>query len=282
MKPTQTETLPAARQSEINRGDCIQTLFRHTPVRPAGIRKSLLAAATGLAVLASGTGTLLAQSISVGNGSFESPTTPPGFPAFPQIDLWLKTPQPPGIPLPGGVTWDQLAGVFPNTPAGSADHIGNMHGNQAAYILAIPGVTIYQNLDSTYEAGKSYHLTFGILGGGGIAEGSLFEASFFYNDAEDNRVTLATTPITFTQSAFPTVTHLIDYEVTLPIVQEGDAWAGKNIGLQLASSFGTGAGYWDVDNVRVEAIPEPSTVGLFVIGAGGLIAARRLRTRRPM
>src|SRR5262245_37863031 len=68
---------------------------------------------------------LQAQPLSVPNGSFESPTPPPGFPATPQIDAWQKAPQPPGIPLPGGITWEQLAGVFPNTPVGSADHIDN-------------------------------------------------------------------------------------------------------------------------------------------------------------
>jgi hypothetical protein len=78
-------------------------------------------------------GKLQAQAIPVPNGSFESPTPPPGFPVTTLIDVWQKSAQPPGVPLPGGITWDQLSGAFPNTPVGSPDHIDNLDGNQAAY-----------------------------------------------------------------------------------------------------------------------------------------------------
>lgn len=222
--------------------------------------------------------TLHAQNIEVPNGSFESPNPPPGFPATPQVDNWQKSPQPDGIPLPGGVTWDQLAGVFPNTPVGAADHIGNMTGNQAAYMFAIPGVALYQSLNSTFEIGKSYGLTLDILGGGGITEGSSFLMSLFYLDGS-NPVTLGATPITYTAAAFANPTHLYTFGTSVGEVQAGDAWAGKNIGIQLVSTFGTGAGYWDVDNVQLVAVPEPTTIGLLALGAGGLLVAR-LRARR--
>lgn len=217
-------------------------------------------------------GTLLSQNIEIPNGSFESPNPPPGFPATPQVDNWQKASQPDGIPLPGGITWEQLSGVFPNTPAGATDHIGNMTGNQAAYLFAIPGVALYQSLNSTFEIGKSYDLTFDLLGGGGIAEGSSFLMSLFYMDG-NTQVTLAATPITYSAAGFPDPTHLYTFGASVSEVQAGDAWAGKTIGLQLASTFGTGVGYWDVDNVQLVAVPEPTTFGVLALAAGGLLVA---------
>jgi len=235
--------------------------------------------AAAVAALVAFSNSLLAQPIPVPNGSFETPTPPPGFPASPQVDNWLKAPQPPGIPLPGGITWEQLAGVFPNTPVGAVDHIDNVDGNQAAYMFAIPGVALFQQLNSVFEAGNSYHLTLGILGGGGITEGSSFLMSLYYLDGANNPVTVAATPITYSAAGFPNPTHLYDFSVNLGTVQASDAWAGRNIGIQLLSTFGTGAGYWDVDNVRLVAVPEPGTMALFALGAGGLLLAR-WRTRR--
>ena len=46
-----------------------------------------------------------AAEMEVPNGSFESPTPPAGFPVNTQIDVWKKSPQPAGVPLPGGITW---------------------------------------------------------------------------------------------------------------------------------------------------------------------------------
>jgi len=232
-------------------------------------------------VLVAFTGAVEAQPLTVPNGSFESPTPPPGFPATPQVDVWQKPPQPSGIPLPGGVTWEQLAGVFPNTPVGASDHIDNVVGNQAAYILAIPGIGLFQQLNTTFEVGKSYNLTLGILGGGGITEGSSFLMSLYYLDGVNQPVTVGSTPITYTAAGFPNPTHLYDYSVNLSEVQSGDAWAGKNIGIQLLSTFGTGTGYWDADDVRLVAVPEPTTVALLAFAGGGLLVAK-LRSRRKM
>lgn len=229
-----------------------------------------------------GTTGALAAGLAVPNGSFESPTPPPGFPAFPVVDVWQKSPEPAGIPLPGGITWDQLAGVFPNTAAGSADHIDNVDGNQAAYLFAIPGVALFQKLDSRFEVGNAYTLTLGVLGAGGIAEGSTLQLGLYYADANQQPVTVAATTVTYTLAGFPTATHLIDQTVSLPTVLAGDAWAGREIGIQILSTFGTGAGYWDVDHARVTVVPEPGAAGLVLLGAGvtGLLAGGRRRSVR--
>ena len=240
-------------------------------------RLSLAAAAGLFAVILSTAG---AVEIEVPNGSFESPTPPPGFPVNTQIDVWRKSPQPPGIPLPGGITWDQLSGVFPNTAVGEPDHIDNLTGVQGAYMFAIPGLGLSQELGSSFTIGNSYQLSLGILGGGGITEGSLFQFGFYYLNDANSPVALNTSTITFTSTAFPNITHLNDFSVTLPEVQAGDAWAGRNVGIQLITVFGTGVGYWDVDNVRLVSVPEPTTLGLLAVGGVGMMIIRSRSRRR--
>ncbi|MBI3415279.1 MAG: PEP-CTERM sorting domain-containing protein [Verrucomicrobia bacterium] len=218
--------------------------------------------------------------IPIPNGSFESPTPPPGFPAFPQVDSWQKPPQPAGLPLPAGITWDQLSGVFPNTASSSPDHIDNVGGSQAAYLFSIPGVALFQdNINAKFQTGVSYDLSLGILGGGGITDGSSFRVSLYYRDSGNNPVTVASTDITYTSAAFPNATHLLAFDVNAPAVKASDPWAGKDIGVQLLAANGTGAGYWDVDNVSLTStsVPEPGTFGLLALGAGGLLLLRRTR-----
>ncbi len=206
----------------------------------------------------------LSESI-VPNGSFESPAT--DF-ADARVGAWQKASEPGWYMGGGGFPWDQLMGQFLNTTNGSPNRIDNVEGNQAAFIFALPDVAIFQDYNSIggtntapthgfnakFQAGKSYSLTVGLLGGGGgMSNGVMFEISLYYRDAASNRVTIASTTITNTSFLFPTSTHLTDFQVLVPIVQTGDAWAGKNIGIRVASTVGFDlqGGYWDVDNVRL-------------------------------
>jgi hypothetical protein len=45
-------------------------------------------------------------------------------------------------------------------------------------------------------------------------------------------------------------TQLRDFSVYLPVVQAGDAWAGKTIGVAIRAT-GKAGGFWDLDNVRL-------------------------------
>jgi hypothetical protein len=236
---------------------------------------------------------LRAASITVPNGSFESQSgvgQPFGVNVL--MDSWQKLPNP-GIPEGGSNNffWVQSAGVFVGTAPNSANPYDNLVGTQGAYVLSIPGAGIFQDNQSTdwsgaanglnaiYQVGLSYNLTVGLFGKGMVDNFSSLQLSLYYRDG-DNRVTVGTpTTVTFDTSIFNPAGpfSLIDYSVNLPPVQAGDAWANKNIGIQIASVQGTGDGYWDMDNVRLTStIPEPGTLALVALGltALGLIQWR--------
>ena len=259
----------------------IRTVSPHKEARNLVARGQPSQVGSMLLALCIGVGVIQAADIPIPNGSFESPTPPPGFPATPMVDSWQKSPQPVWFDPDafGGITWDQLSGVFPNTPVGSPDHIVNLDGDQAAYMFALPEVALFQELELTYEVGLSYTLTVGMLGTQGIVEGSSFELSLYYLDGVNGPVTLAATPVTYTAEGFPTVTQLIDVSASLSEVQADDPWAGQNIGIQFLSTSGE-AGVWDLDNVRLQAIPEPGTMGLLALGLGVWVMAQHCARRR--
>jgi hypothetical protein len=204
------------------------------------------------------------QSITVPNFSFESPTAPSTFPFVNiNVDSWQKAPEPayygPAIGIPFGIPWIGTAGVFLDV-----NPYANHDGTQAGYILGFPEVTLFQDystsptheFNATFEAGKSYTLTVGVFGKSTLAPGSTLELSLYYLDDANNHMAVASTTVTYSADAFPITNplNLIDFSVTVPTVHGGDAWAGKNIGIQLLSTtplaLSTG-GNWDFDNVRL-------------------------------
>lgn len=268
-------------------------------------RKTLVGAGRKLRIILAGTaaaaagcaGQLTAQTISVPNGSFESQVAPPTYPYVTTlIDSWQKAPKPAYFnETTFGLLWDQTAGLFQNPPAPATNHIDNVDGNQGLYFLAFPQVAVFQDYNTTdwnhttpthafnaiFQVGLSYKLTVGVLGGlGGMPEGTGLQLSLYYRDSGNNMVPVGTTAITYTAAGFPSATHLVDFDVNVPTVQAGDAWAGQNIGIEIMSTSGTGSGYWDLDNVRLTEVPEPGSVGLLACGMGGFLLVRwRARSR---
>lgn len=228
------------------------------------------------------------QLLLVPNSSFEmQPGNPQQFGVNINIDSWQKAGRPSYFPAAGsnGVFWVQSAGVF------AAPAYGNQVGAQAGYILSYTHAGIFQDFDTRdwddaspthdfnalYEVGKSYKLTVGLYGKFLVEDLSQLELSLYYRDGFNAIVPVASTTATFSTAIFSGSApfNLVDYEVNVPTVQFGDDWAGQNIGIKIASLNGDGNGYWDLDNVRLEAIPEPASLSLLVLGAGGLWLVRR-------
>ena len=210
-----------------------------------------------------------AAALYVANGSFESPST-----VFVDTNIldWQKSPQPVWYDESSSGPWAQLTGVFLNPPPDSTnnDHIVNCDGTQAAFLFALPDVALFHEktflpgsqTPSRFESGRIYDLTVGVLGnGGGMTNGATLEISFYYRDTSNNPVRIVATTVTNSAALFPDRNHLVNFTAHLPAVATSDAWAGKEIGVQIASTvdFSRIGGYWDVDAVRVtESIAVPN------------------------
>ena len=215
--------------------------------------------------------------ITVPNYSFESPAT-----TFvnTNIDNWTKPPQPAWWSSGYGYDWDQLTGVFANTAPGNSDHIVNMDGNQAIWLFGVPQNELFQNLTAKYTVGQTYSLTVGVIGqGGGMLDNATMQIALYYLDGSSNRIQIGETTITSGNVADNGMTLFQDFSVVVPEVLPTNAWAGSNIGVQLLSTadFSNMGGYWDLDNVRLTAVPEPASLALLTIGAGVLAVRRRHR-----
>jgi hypothetical protein len=195
--------------------------------------------------------------------------------AGPEMDYWQKSAQPAWYdPSQNQDTpWEYLMGQFFNVPF-PGQFIENCDGNQAAFLFALPEAALFQDYDTVYgtnttpthafnarfNAGSSYDLRVGVIGGGGAMKpGATLQISLYYRDPSSNKVTVASTSITHSIALFPTNTHFVDFQVHLPAVKPSDPWAGQNIGIQLLSTTGfeLAGGYWDLDNVRLTETPAP-------------------------
>lgn len=203
--------------------------------------------------------------IPVPNGSFESPVTT--FVSTP-VDGWQKTAKPPDYVEQGGFLWEQLVGIFKNTPPGRFDHIANCDGAQALFIFAVPGAGVYQDTLAApaagggeevpvYQPGHGYRLSAGLIGGGGgMAPGATLELALTWRDEGGNPGVVAAVTVTNDLAVFTTITNLVSFGVDAPPVQASDPWAGRPIGLRLLATQDPGGrgGYWDVDAVRLEEL----------------------------
>jgi hypothetical protein len=241
------------------------------------MEREIAVAIAAVVTLAARVGMSQAGVISIPNASFESPTVPNVSPyATSTISDWQKAPVPSWWLDAGYLEqqWFEAAGTFLNIPAAPID---NMDQAQAAFMFATPGVELFQDLPAQFEVGQSYHLTAGIVGGGyGMKLGVPMELRLYYRDDSGARVTVGSTTVTNTNDT-GLLSHLTDFPLGVPEVVAGDPWAGKNIGVQLISTVGfqDAGGYWDLDNVRLTAVPEPASLAVAAFGIGALLLQRR-------
>ncbi len=220
--------------------------------------------------------------LTVANYSFENPTT--GFVSN-AITNWTQTDQPNNFnsAYTGGYPWQVTTGIFANNPG--PGYITNLDGNQSAFFFAVPGDGIYQQTSNTYQAGKNYSLTVGVIGDSqGLPDGATMALQLYYNNG-GNRTVIGSQTVTENATNFPNHTTAYDYTLNLATVQASDAWAGQQIGIELVatSDYPLAGSYWDVDNVRLDEelapVPEPTSAAvLFVFG--GIAMQLRRRNRR--
>jgi len=223
----------------------------------------------------------LVEDHGVPNFSFESPVAD-AFGA--EVDAWEKPPAPAGFDASSYGDWTNMAGVFVNDPDPNY-YISNADGVQLAYLTAYPQVALFQDLNSTdwsglpathdfnvrFEPGKYYTMTVGITSSSvePLTAGSTLELSLYYRDASSNAIIVASNTVTFTTNVFTNLLQLLDFSVSVPVVQATNAWANQNIGIQIQSTVSPGliGGVWDLDNVRLTgAIPAALNNPVFANG----------------
>jgi hypothetical protein len=215
-----------------------------------------------------------AREIAVPNGSFESPVT-----EFvdSRIDFWQKAAQPQGFDPKVFGAWDNLVGLFINPASTNTSHIDNADGNQLVYLFGYPQAALFQDYNSTdwahtepvhafaqkFEIGKRYRATAAFTSSSQqpLTPGSTLQMSLYYRDAASNKVTIASTTVTYDTNTFANITHLHDFSVVVPNVQATDPWAGQYVGIEFQSTAAPAVigGVWDIDRVRLtEEIPVPN------------------------
>lgn len=198
----------------------------------------------------------VSQEIPVPNGSFEFPGT-----TFVDIEVvdWEESPKPFWYDESEGFFWNQLVGVFRNTPPGSDDHIPNTHLQQGLFLFALPEVGISQtlsNVDGVFTLGKSYRLSAALIGGGGgMLENVALGMQLYYESDEMEPVVVAEKVIRHSLDTFPSTTEYIDQTLTSAPVLATDSWLGKPIGIRFISLVSPElvGGFWDMDHIRLEA-----------------------------
>lgn len=189
-----------------------------------------------------------AGSIPIANYSFEYPVIDLNdnpFYAIPIIAQWRE------IDL--DMEYSSFTGTFKNTPTDANDHIGNPDGDQLGLLWNGLGNALEQELAATYQVGKSYQLTIATCLSTRYTpppNSSLNLVFYYIYGTEFRNIAMASIPVE------SVVTRTLrDFSLTLPTVNAGDQWAGKNIGIAIRPATGPGFGYWDLDNIRLVELP---------------------------
>lgn len=174
------------------------------------------------------------------------------------------------------------AGVVLN---GAYNTLSNVDGTQMGFIdEGANSGTLYQTLSASYEVGKSYTLMAGWAKTSyapGNAEDTV-RTNLFYYDAGYHLINGRTDYQTALSQ-----TALTDFSVAIGAVQASDPWAGKPITISFSAvrgNVGKGSvqGTYNIDNVRLNAVPEPAPIMLLATALIGLLACAWRKRRQFM
>jgi hypothetical protein len=189
-----------------------------------------------------------ADVITVLNNSFESPATAD---YTYSIDNWNTASSNYGVLKNAGLHGNLMA---------------NCDGNQFAFMPMwdLTGGTheMWQDLPSTFEAGKKYTLTVGVGARSDEAAmtGMDLQLRLFYRPAPGSSEALG---VAETSVLWDNVSNssFTDYMATATVAA-GNACVGKTMGIHLKSNGLVNGADWSLDNVRltVESVPEPECI----------------------
>lgn len=185
----------------------------------------------------------LFASVPIANPSFEDPVIDPQtnpFLAVPNIPYWIEQDV--------DTESSSNTGIFLNLPYDSLSYITNADQYQLVFLGSQQGNAILQDLNAYYTIGKKYRLTIGVCVSQRYApspENTLDLAMYFIDNGVRSDIASTQIPVTGL-----TATQLVDFSLVLPEVQDANVWANKQIGIAIRS-IGPAAGFWDIDNVRL-------------------------------
>ena len=80
--------------------------------------------------------------------------------------------------------------------------------------------------------------------------------SLYYRDGSNTILNVASTVVTYQTNVFTNLTHLLDFQVRVPLVRQSNPWAGQNIGIEFESIVAPNliGGVWDLDKVRLSEV----------------------------
>lgn len=237
---------------------------------------------SGVASLGAALPAMAIGPVNVPGHSFETPIVDPNIlPIGLSADFWTIN-----------STGFGNGGTFPNANPGATGFPDNSHGDgvgfdQVAYMFELTGNRFFQTLPTLFETTNQYTLTVG-LGVGGtfpVPATDKFHLRLGYlTDPNDilTLVTVSSTTITRNPGSDGLANnHLLDINAVSPFLTGLDTAIGKPITILMSTekfSAPEVGGQFIFDNVRLVAVPEPTS--LMTLAAAGAIMLRQRRAAR--